>query len=140
VIAKPQFKKVRRSSPFRPLFDDLNRAIANQNRMPGTGFGLLGNAITRTSQDYMVGVVSSSPAIGGATVNDDKTRDVAMGVAIEQTLEIKDSAFRLVPAGDEDTASFTCYNWSRDPIDQDTLIICEKYFGTWVITWVECSS
>jgi hypothetical protein len=140
--SKPRLKQVRPSSPFRPLFDDLNRAVMDQSGLrvgPGLGMstGPFGPTVSRTSQDYMWAVADGD--IPGASADDDGIdRDFGKGDAFEMTVEFKDGRVRLVRAGPDDPTRLTVFNPAQDQIDDGTLIRAQKDFGLWVIIWTEC--
>jgi hypothetical protein len=143
--ANPRLKQVNPSSPLRPLVDDLNHAIGNQSRMrPGTGFGMTGNSIRRTSQDWMV-AFTDPDGVPAATWKDPadhkKGRKLGPGIAFEQTYEVDANGdVWLVPAGPDDVTEIPCFNYAvESDVQGSTLVILEKQFGLWVVVWEECS-
>lgn len=138
-MAKPRLKQVWPSSPLRPLFDELNRAVTEQADVhPGTGFGMIGRAITRTSQDYMWAVADGD--VSGAAIDDDGTgnRTIGLGSAFEMTIDYDGNDVRLVRAGPDDPTRFTIFNPAQDSIDDGTLMMVQKCFGLWFVVWSEC--
>lgn len=131
-------------SPFRPLIDDINRAILDQSGITaGTGFGQVGNKITRTSQDWMVAFTDTN-GVPAATYKDPTNkklgRDIGSGVAYEQTIETDGTKVSIVPSGPDAVTEIPCFNFSASSsVQGDTLVILEKLFGLWVVTWEECS-
>jgi hypothetical protein len=144
MASNPKLKQVNRSSPFRPLIDDLNRAIGDQSQSrPGTGFGQIGNRIRFVSQDWMVAFTDAN-GIPAATLKVDgdpsKGRDLGQGVAFEHTVEINDDgSVSIVPAGPEDVTQIKCFNYSHfSAVPPNTLVELQKRFGLWMVTWEEC--
>jgi hypothetical protein len=141
LISKPRLKQVRPSSPYRPLFDDLNRAVMDLAAFqPGAGFGLVqgpfGGAITRAGQDGMWAVTDGE--IPGAVLGDGVRRKHGRGDAFEMTVELDGDDVWFVRAGPDDPTRLTIFNPAQDPVDGNTLVRVQKDFGLWIIVWAEC--
>lgn len=142
--ANPRLRQVNRSSPLRPLVDDLNRAIRDQSMThPGPGLGMIRRSVIRSSQDWMVAFTDSN-GIPAATLKDandpKKGRDVGQGVAYEQTVVVNDDfTVSIVPAGPDDATKIACFNYSRyADVRPNTFVELQKRFGLWMVTWEEC--
>lgn len=144
----PPLKNVRKSNPYRPVFDDMSRAIRDQSVVQsGPGFGVttspFGRMIRQTSQNYMMamtdgtGIDVAKPVVFnnlGAGIT------LAKGFAYEQTIGYDGDDVRIVPSfrgpgviGDDATL-ITCYNMSEvNPVRPFKLVNLVKRFGLWLV-------
>lgn len=141
MLSKPRLRQVRPNSPFRPVFDSLNRAVMEQADVrPGTGFGMTGRSITRTSQDWMVAYTVDKGADAASISDGGRKWVLGKGVALECTLDIDDDdnvsivLARPADADDIDAAStrFTYYNPGTSETPGNSLVFMEKRFGLWM--------
>lgn len=139
--SKPNLKQVWPSSPFRPLFNELNRAVEDQSGFrTGDGFGVMGRSIIRTSQDWMVGYTLDGGAGAAIKSADGKKWTLGKGDALECTLEIDENdevSIVLAKPADADepegaATRFTYYNPNASDITGKTLVFMNKRFGLWM--------
>lgn len=141
MFAKPRLKNVYKSSPFRPLFNDLNRAVRDQSDLsPGSGFGVLNGAIVKSSEDWIVGYTQDPGADAAVKSGAELRWTLGKGEALECTLEVDaDDNVSIVLARPDDVGEleeaatrFTYYNPHDVDVGADTLVFFEKRFGLWM--------
>jgi hypothetical protein len=136
----PRLKQVYPKNPLHPLVAELNKAVRDQADIrPGNGFGVMGRAVRRTSEDWIVGYTIDPGAPAAIQADDELRWTLGKGDALECTIEIDDEdevSIVLARPDDEDeedaATKFTYYNPHSTDIGAGTLVFFEKRFGFWM--------
>lgn len=147
----PPLKNVRKSNPYRPVFDDMSRAIRDHSIIQsGPGFGVyaspFGRMFRKTSQNWMVAMTTEDGLPAASYDADARELTLGKGDVLECTVDVDDAGdvkFVLAKSDDFGADAETAvtgvrvFNPKRSRIAGEEIVFLGKKFGLWIVSEVE---